>query len=181
MKDNELLVLLVDENDNPVGTMNKLEAHITPTLHRAVSVLVFNSEGHWLLHRRAVGKYHSPCLWTNACCTHPYPGEKHAVAARRRLNEEMGMDATKELIQLFDFVYRAKVDEILTEYEYDRVFAYMSDEIPQPHPDEVDDWRYVSTDDLQTEIELFPECFTEWFKMIFQKYLTSEVSIEEEV
>ena len=172
MKDNELLVLLVDENDIPVGTMNKLEAHITPALHRAVSVLVFNSAGKWLLHCRAASKYHSACLWTNACCTHPYPGEEHTIAARRRLNEEMGMDATKELIQLFDFVYRAKVDEYLTEYEYDRVFEYTSDEIPNPHPDEVDDWRHISTDELQTEMELFPECFTVWFKMIFKKYMT---------
>lgn len=175
MKDNEQLVLLVDEQDNPVGTMNKLDAHINPTLHRAVSVLVFNSAGHWLIHRRAAGKYHSACLWTNACCTHPYPEEEHAVAARRRLNEEMGMDASRELVQLFDFVYRTKVDENLTEYEYDRVFAYTSDEIPQPHPEEVNDWRYISTDDLQTELELYPECFTEWFKIIFKKYMASEV------
>lgn len=172
MTDNEQLVLLVDEHDNPVGTMNKLDAHIIPALHRAVSVLVFNSGGHWLLHRRAAGKYHSPCLWTNACCTHPYPEEEHAVAASRRLKEEMGMDVTKELIHLFDFVYRAKVDENLTEYEYDRVFAYASDDVPQPHPDEVDDWRYISIDELRTEMKLYPECFTEWFKLIFQKYMT---------
>jgi isopentenyl-diphosphate delta-isomerase len=173
MKDNELLVQLVDEMDNPIGTMNKLEAHINPALHRAVSVLVFNSAGHWLLHRRAAGKYHSPCLWTNACCTHPYPGEDHDYAAQRRLKEEMGMGSVNELTHIFDFVYRAKVDEKLTEYEYDRVFTYISDEVPDPHPDEVDDWRYISTNELKKEIELYPEYFTAWFKIIFQKYISS--------
>jgi len=171
MRDNELLVQLVDEHDNPVGIMNKLEAHRHPTLHRAVSVLVFNSAGDWLLHRRAVGKYHSACLWTNACCTHPYPGEEHAIAARRRLKEEMGMDAGEALVHLFDFVYRAKVEEELTEYEYDRVFTLISDELPQPHPDEVDEWRYLSFDVLQEEIRQHPECFTEWFKIIFDRFM----------
>ncbi|NCB25534.1 MAG: isopentenyl-diphosphate Delta-isomerase [Bacteroidia bacterium] len=175
MNDNEILVQLVDEQDNPVGTMNKLEAHLLPALHRAVSVLVFNRDGQWLLHRRAAGKYHSACLWTNACCTHPYPGEEHAVAARRRLLEEMGMNVTEELTHLFDFVYRAKVDENLIEYEYDRVFAYTSDEVPQPHPDEVDEWQYIPTDVLQGKMERHPEYFTEWFKIIFQRYVRPEV------
>ena len=133
MSDNEQPVQLVDEQDNPLGTMNKMEAHRLPALHRAVSVLVFNSAGDWLLHRRAAGKYHSACLWTNACCTHPFPGETYAAAARRRLQEEMGMDAGEELLHLFDFVYRAKVNDELTEYEYDRVFTLTSDALPQPH------------------------------------------------
>lgn len=169
MNDNEQPVQLVDEQDNPLGTMNKMEAHRLPALHRAVSVLVFNSAGDWLLHGRAAGKYHSACLWTNACCTHPFPGETYAVAARRRLQEEMGMDAGEELLHLFDFVYRAKVNDELTEHEYDRVFTLTSDALPQPHPDEVDEWRYISPDALQQEMREHPECFTEWFKMIHQK------------
>lgn len=174
MKDKEILVQLVDEHDNPVGTMDKLEAHLIPTLHRAVSVLVFNSEGQWLLHRRAATKYHSPYLWTNACCTHPYPAEDHEIAARRRLKEEMGMSTSDGLIHLFDFVYQAKLDDNLTEYEYDRVFTYTSNETPQPDIDEVDSWRYISTDKLQKEMKLHPEYFTEWFKIIFHKYINSE-------
>lgn len=169
MKDNEQLVQLVDERDNPVGTMEKMEAHRNPALHRAVSVLVFNSSGDWLLHRRAAGKYHSACLWTNACCTHPWPGETHADAARRRLQEEMDIAAEGELAHLFDFVYQAKVNDELTEYEYDRVFSLTSDEIPHPDPDEVDEWRYVTTDTLHQEIMQCPGHFTEWFKLIFQR------------
>ncbi|MDD4632334.1 MULTISPECIES: isopentenyl-diphosphate Delta-isomerase [unclassified Proteiniphilum] len=163
------LVQLVDEQDNPVGTMEKMEAHRHPTLHRAVSVLVFNSSGDWLLHRRAAGKYHSACLWTNACCTHPWPGEAHADAARRRLQEEMGIAAEGELEHLFDFIYRAKVDKELTEYEYDRVFSLTSDEVPRPHPDEVDEWRYVTSEALHEELRLYSGRFTEWFKLIFQR------------
>ncbi|WP_286844929.1 MULTISPECIES: isopentenyl-diphosphate Delta-isomerase [unclassified Proteiniphilum] len=163
------LVQLVDEQDNPVGTMEKMEAHRHPTLHRAVSVLVFNSSGDWLLHRRAAGKYHSACLWSNACCTHPLPGEAHADAARRRLQEEMGIAAEGEFEHLFDFIYRAKVDKELTEYEYDRVFSLTSDEVPRPHPDEVDEWRYVTSEALHEELRLYSGRFTEWFKLIFQR------------
>lgn len=164
------LVQLVDEKDTPIGTMEKMEAHLKPTLHRAVSILVFNSKGEWLIHRRAGNKYHSASLWTNACCTHPYPGEDYISAASRRLHEEMGMDAGDELVHLFDFVYKARVSSELTEHEYDRVFKLVSDEVPKPDYDEVESWRYVSSDILEEEMKQHPERFTEWFKIIFKRY-----------
>jgi isopentenyl-diphosphate delta-isomerase len=162
-------VQLVDTVGNPIGIMDKIEAHRSSTLHRAVSVLVFNSSGKWLLHRRAITKYHSGGLWTNACCTHPFPGEDYAEAARRRLQEEMGILTKDQFIHLMDFVYQAKVNNELTEYEYDRVFTLISDDLPEPHPDEVDEWKYLSTEELLKEIKHHPEHFTEWFKLFFQQ------------
>lgn len=174
MKEQTFPVQLVDEQDNPLGTMEKMEAHRLPALHRAVSVLVFNSAGDWLLHQRANDKYHSAGLWTNACCTHPYPGEEHADAARRRLQEEMGLVANGGLTTIFDFVYRAKVDEELTEYEYDRVYTLISDELPHPDPEEVKAIQYISREELIKDMERHPEKYTAWFKIIFDKLNTFE-------
>ena len=172
MKDQMIPVQLVDEQDNPLGTMEKMEAHRLPALHRAVSVLVFNSAGDWLLQQRANDKYHSSGLWTNACCTHPYPGEAHADAARRRLREEMGLEANGGLTDIFDFVYRAKVDEKLTEYEYDRVYTLISDEPPRPDPEEVMAVQYIKKEVLTEDMERHPEKYTVWFKIIFEKFST---------
>ena len=174
MKEQTFPVQLVDEQDNPLGTMEKMEAHRLPALHRAVSVLVFNSAGDWLLHQRANDKYHSAGLWTNACCTHPYPGEAYADAARRRLQEEMGLVANGGLTTIFDFVYRAKVDEELTEYEYDRVYTLISDELPHPDPEEVKAIQYISREELIKDMERHPEKYTAWFKIIFDKFNTFE-------
>jgi isopentenyl-diphosphate delta-isomerase len=174
MNDHTIPVQLVDEQDTPLGTMEKMEAHRLPALHRAVSVLVFNSAGDWLLHQRANDKYHSAGLWTNACCTHPYPGEEHADAARRRLQEEMGLVANGGLTTIFDFVYRAKVDEELTEYEYDRVYTLISDELPHPDPEEVKAIQYISREELIKDMERHPEKYTAWFKIIFDKLNTFE-------
>jgi isopentenyl-diphosphate delta-isomerase len=170
MKDHTITVQLVDEQDTPLGTMEKMEAHRLPALHRAVSVLVFNSAGEWLLHQRANDKYHSAGLWTNACCTHPYPGEEHADAARRRLKEEMGLEANGGLTAIFDFVYRAKVNEELTEYEYDRVYTLISDEQPRPDPEEVMEFQYIGREELIEDMERHPERYTAWFKIIFDKF-----------
>ena len=170
MKDHTITVQLVDEQDTPLGTMEKMEAHRLPALHRAVSVLVFNSAGEWLLHQRANDKYHSAGLWTNACCTHPYPGEEHADAARRRLKEEMGLEANGGLTAIFDFVYRAKVNEEPTEYEYDRVYTLISDEQPRPDPEEVMEFQYIGREELIEDMERHPERYTAWFKIIFDKF-----------
>ena len=170
MNDHTIPVQLVDEQDTPLGTMEKMEAHRLPALHRAVSVLVVNSAGEWLLHQRANDKYHSAGVWTNACCTHPYPGEEHADAARRRLKEEMGLEANGGLTAIFDFVYRAKVDEELTEYEYDRVYTLISDEQPRPDPEEVMEFQYIGREELIEDMERHPERYTAWFKIIFDKF-----------
>ena len=131
-------VILVDSQDNPIGVMEKMMAHQTGKLHRAFSVFVFNDHEELLLHRRALTKYHSPGLWTNTCCSHPMPGEDVAVAAHRRLQEEMGMACT--LVKTFDFVYRAELDNDLIEHEFDHVFFGRTNDIPVINPDEVCVW-----------------------------------------
>ena len=128
-------VILVDDRDNEIGTMEKMEAHYTPNLHRAFSVFVFNTRGQMLLQQRAKTKYHSGGLWTNTCCSHPYPGEEIEAAATRRLEQEMGF--TTPLTKAFDFIYQATFDNGLTEYEFDHVFIGEYDGDVHPAKDEV--------------------------------------------
>lgn len=163
----EPLVILVDENDEQTGTAGKLFAHKKAQLHRAVSVFVINSRGEWLIQKRALDKYHSKGLWTNTCCTHPYPGESAAIAALRRLVEEMGM--TCDLDYLFSFIYREKLDSKLTEHELDHVFLGRSDELPKINRKEVEDWKYISFDDLHNDILISRTAYTYWFREIYEK------------
>ena len=165
MIDND--VILVDEFDQPIGTMEKMEAHVKAALHRAISVFIFNSKGEWLLQRRAIEKYHSRGLWTNTSCTHPAPGETSLEAAHRRLHEEMGLKT--ELCEVFSFKYIQELENNLTEHEYDHVFVGYSDELPVPNPDEVMDYKYISYQDLLQEVAESPEKFTAWFKMIYER------------
>lgn len=174
MINEEILVQLVDEKDNPIGKMEKLQAHIDAKLHRAVSLLIMNSKGEWLLQQRAEDKYHSPGLWTNACCTHPFIGEDYEDAAKRRLIEEMGMDIKGDLKHELDFTYYAKLNDNLYEHEYDRLFSLVSDEKPIPNPIEVKDWKYISYKELKKDIRDNPENYTEWFKIIFTKISDKE-------
>ena len=161
-------VILVDENDVAFGTMEKLEAHRKALLHRAVSVFIFNTSGSWLLQQRARNKYHSNGLWTNTCCTHPYPGESNLEAAQRRLKEEMGMQCS--LREIFHFTYKDALDNGFTEYELDHVFIGISDEAPKINPDEVMDYRYISLAGLKKELSQHPENFTVWFRKIVNIY-----------
>lgn len=165
MKENE--VILVDENDCPIGTMDKMEAHEKALLHRAISVFIVNSNDEWLLQQRTLDKYHSKGLWTNTCCSHPFPEETSAEAANRRLMEEMGMET--RLKEIFSFKYIQKLENNLTEHEYDHVFVGVSDLLPQPHPDEVMDFKYVSYESLKQDLKLHPEEYTAWFKLIFER------------
>jgi isopentenyl-diphosphate delta-isomerase len=158
-------VVLVDENDAEVGTLEKQRAHAEGRLHRALSVFVLNSRGEMLLQRRAPAKYHSAGLWTNACCSHPRPGEAVGVAARRRLREEMGIDCRPE--PAFAFTYRAQVGPGLVEHEYDHVFLARYDGEPIPSLDEVDGWRWAPVDEVAREVADDPEAFTPWFRMVF--------------
>src|SRR5688572_19728671 len=148
-------VVLVDENDAEVGTLEKQRAHLEGRLHRALSVFVLNSRGEMLLQRRAWGKYHSGGLWTNTCCSHPRPGEAVEDAARRRLREEMGIDA--DLTPLFEFTYRADVGLGLVEHEYDHVFAGRYDGEPVPSVDEVDGWRWVPVGEVARQVREDPD------------------------
>ena len=161
-------VILVDEQDKEVGVIEKMQAHIEGRLHRAISVFIFNSKNELLLQKRADGKYHSAGLWTNTCCSHPMPGETVADAATRRLNEEMGMKCV--LQKSFTFIYKALLDHDLTEYEYDHVLTGITDEEPTPNPTEVAAWKYVNIENLQAEILLHPEKYTEWFKICLRDY-----------
>ena len=160
-------VILVDSNDNQVGVEEKMVAHEKALLHRAVSVFIINSKGEWLLQQRAMNKYHSKGLWTNTCCSHPFPGELALDAAARRLQEEMGLKA--EINEIFSFLYREDLDNGLTEHELDHVFVGYSDELPVPNADEVMAWKYIAFDDLKADITYHPANYTVWFKMIFEK------------
>lgn len=160
-------VILVDEQDQPIGLMEKQAAHIEPHLHRAFSVFIFNSKGELLLQQRALSKYHSPGLWTNTCCSHPRDGETVLQAASRRLMEEMGLQC--ELREVYTFIYKAPVGEGLTEHEFDHVFIGQSDNIPQINREEVESWKYMRIDALKTDLRLHPECYTEWFKITFEE------------
>ncbi|MGZ3900654.1 MAG: isopentenyl-diphosphate Delta-isomerase [Bacteroidia bacterium] len=161
-------VILVDEQDVQTGTCNKLLAHQTGLLHRAISVFIFNSEKKMLLQRRAITKYHSGGLWTNACCSHPRPGEDTLKAAQRRLKEEMGINED-HLFFMFTFIYKAKLDNELTEHELDHVFIGKTDAQPKINTEEVCDYKYRSVEELQKDIRDKPEAYTYWFALIFDR------------
>lgn len=162
-------VVLVDERDGERGTMGKLQAHEEGELHRALSVLVFNSDGHMLLQKRADGKYHSPGKWSNACCTHPLPGEGVEEAAHRRLQEELGFDC--ELQEVGQVVYRADVGGGLTEHEFDHILLGQFDGEPDLDPQEVAEVRWAPLKDIERDVLENPEDYTPWFRMIFAQLI----------
>ena len=158
-------VILVDQADRPVGSMEKMEAHRQARLHRAFSVFIFNSEKEMLLQRRAAGKYHSAGLWTNTCCSHPRPGEDTLAAAGRRLKEEMGF--TTPLEKVFHFTYKAELENGLTEYEFDHVFIGIYDGDVYPDPIEVSDYSYQSLESIRENLKFNPDQYTSWFRLAF--------------
>ena len=158
-------VVLVNEADKQVGTMEKMAAHEQGLLHRAFSVFVFNSKGEMLLQQRAPGKYHSGGLWTNACCSHPLPGEDIKEGALRRLKEEMGFSTGLE--KIFDFTYKAAFRNGLTEYEFDHVFAGYYDGNPDPNAEEVSDYAFKSMDEIRETLKTDPSRYTAWFHIAF--------------
>lgn len=157
-------VILVDENDNPIGTMEKMEAHRKGLLHRAFSILVFNSKGELLLQKRSPKKYHSGGLWTNTCCSHPRPDEDMKNALSRKLKQEMGIDVTPEFSH--KFIYKTVLENNLVEYEYDHVYVGRFDGEPDINPDEVEEWRFEDLDRLRDSMKKNPQDFTYWFKLI---------------
>ena len=163
------MVILVDLNDIEIGTMKKMEAHEKALLHRAFSVFIFNSNGELLMQQRAYDKYHSAGLWTNTCCSHPFPGEKTLDAANRRLHEEMGLKTDLEF--KFKFLYKAPFDNNLTEHEIDHVFVGHSDKLPELNTHEVAAHKYMTLENLQESISNNPEQYTEWFKIIFSEFI----------
>ena len=157
------LLILVDEQDNEIGFLDKLSVHELGKLHRAFSLFIFNSAGKLLLQQRADEKYHSAGLWSNTCCSHPRWGETLGEAANRRLKEEMGLTCAMQPV--FSFVYKTSFSNGLTEHEFDHVYTGLTDEIPKPNPEEVKDWKYVGLEDLQLHITQTPQHYTEWLKI----------------
>lgn len=160
-------VILINDRDEKIGTMEKIAAHRQALLHRAVSVFIFNEQGQWLLQRRNLEKYHSGGLWSNTCCTHPYPHESHREAASRRLREEMGLACT--IFPIFRFLYRAELDHGLTEHELDTVFIGFTDNVPEINRTEVHEWKYLSSDQLAHRLKTVPDEYTVWFRQSFRK------------
>lgn len=160
-------VILVDAEDNALGLMNKMEAHEKGALHRAFSIFIFNSDGRWLLQRRALDKYHSPGLWSNTCCSHPRQDESVIEAGIRRLNEEMGMYCQIE--PQFHFTYRCNLPNGLIEHELDHVLVGYSDKAPHLNSKEVCDYKHITTEQLEQEMQAFPDRFSVWFKLCFHR------------
>lgn len=161
-------VILVNENDEQIGLMEKIEAHEKALLHRAFSVFVFNDENELMIQQRALSKYHSPGLWTNTCCSHQREGESNVEAGKRRLQEEMGFSTS--LKDTISFIYKAPFDNGLTEHEFDHILVGYFDGKPELNPDEVAAWKWVSLEDLKVDMNKNPHIYTEWFKIIFDKY-----------
>jgi len=168
-------VVLVDENDEAIGVEEKIKAHQMGALHRAFSVFIFNASGQLLLQKRALTKYHSRGLWSNTCCGHPRPGETIEKASRRRLNEEMGVDS--ELRKLFGFVYRAKLEDGLTEHEYDHILIGHFDGVPKADFTEVAEWKWMDLATLRVDLEEHPESYTYWFRFSFDRFLRAMESV----
>jgi isopentenyl-diphosphate delta-isomerase len=162
-------VILVDEQDNEIGQLEKMEAHRLGLLHRAFSIILINHKGEMLLQQRAAHKYHSPLLWTNTCCSHQRPGESCLGAAQRRLIEEMGMEV--ELSESFSFLYKAKLDQGLTEHELDHVFFGYTNQNPVINTEEVAAYKWISMEALLQDLDRSPEAYTEWFKILLNQHL----------
>lgn len=162
-------VILVDKEDNFIGTMEKLEAHQKGILHRAFSIFIVNESGEFLIQRRAIDKYHSGGLWTNTCCSHPKPAETSTQAAQRRLIEEMGISVP--LTYLFHFTYKTEFENGLSEHELDHVFIGTFNGNPEPDPIEVMDWKYIHSSELVIDVKKNPQNYTEWFKLSYETVL----------
>lgn len=161
-------VILVDDNDNEVGQMEKLEAHKVGALHRAFSVLIMNTKGEMLIQKRARTKYHSAGLWSNACCSHPTGNDTLKNEAQKRLMEEMGIHTS--LVFQYSFIYKTALENNLTENEFDHVFLGVFDGAPILNKEEAEDWKYVDLSKLQIDISKNPEHYSHWFRLIIKRW-----------
>ncbi|KGP75133.1 isopentenyl-diphosphate delta-isomerase [Desulfosporosinus sp. Tol-M] len=160
-------IIMIDENDNEIGSGNKMHIHKEGILHRAFSIFIFNSQGQMLIQKRSRNKYHSGGLWTNTCCSHPRIGENIAVSTHRRLKEEMGFDC--ELKRTFCFTYFADLDNGFIENELDHVFVGFYDGELKPNVLEVEDWKWVSPEGVKIDIKQNPDCYSHWFKLVAER------------
>ena len=161
-------VVLVNEHDEQIGLMPKMEAHKKAVLHRAFSVFIFNAKNELMLQQRAAHKYHSPLLWTNTCCSHQRDGESNIDAGTRRLQEEMGF--TTPLKETTSFIYKAPFDNGLTEHELDHIMIGNYEDDPIINTDEVEDWKWMPLEEVKQDISVQPALYTAWFKIIFKKF-----------
>jgi isopentenyl-diphosphate delta-isomerase len=169
MIDKKEVLVLVDSEDNPIGTATKTECHAGKgKLHRALSVFIFNSKGEILLHKRSKEKQLWPLFWTNACCTHPREGEKVEEAAHRRLKEEMGFDC--DLKKIFTFEYKAEYDNLGSENEFDHVFFGKYEGLVFANTKEVEEWKWFGANELKHDLEKNPQIYTPWFKIALKKF-----------
>ncbi|MEM4398036.1 MAG: isopentenyl-diphosphate Delta-isomerase [Candidatus Woesearchaeota archaeon] len=166
-------VLLVNERNQILGKLEKLEAHKKGLLHRAFSIFVFNEKKELLLQKRAE-KYHSSYLWSNTCCSHPISEDEKLIKkeAEKRLLEEMGFTCSLE--KKFTFIYRAKLDNNLIEHEYDIVFFGFVDSSLKivPNKQEVIDYKWISLGDLKRDIEKNNENYTPWLRIIIDDVIS---------
>lgn len=169
-------VILVDSNDNMIGSMEKYEAHEKGLLHRAFSVFLFNDQDELLLQQRALSKYHCGGLWTNSCCSHQRLGETNVEAAKRRLMEELGITAM-DLQETFSFVYKAQFDNGLTEHEFDYVLFGKFNGTPEFNEEEVAETKYLNRQEIQDAIQQAPQQFTPWFQLIYERAFDTYFSI----
>ncbi len=164
-------VVLVDEDDNQIGLMPKMEAHLKGKLHRAFSIIIFNSDRKILLQKRASTKYHTPNLWSNTCCSHQREDEDNIDAGKRRLNEEMGF--VTNLYNFSSFIYRVEFSNGLIEHENDHIMLGIFDGTPKPNPNEVDEWKWIDIDILVEDMQINPNHYTAWFMIIMNNYYES--------
>lgn len=156
---------MVNEKNEQIGSMEKMLVHQQGLLHRAFSIFIFDSSGNMLLQKRSLNKYHGAGLWTNACCSHPAPGEEIYDAAERRLVEELGFST--DLKEIFSFIYHSHVENGLIEHEFDHVFVGQYEAPLQINSKEVADYKYLNMEKIKLEINNKPEMFTSWFKISF--------------
>ncbi|MDD5433461.1 MAG: isopentenyl-diphosphate Delta-isomerase [Candidatus Pacebacteria bacterium] len=161
-------VILVDENDNQIGEMEKLKAHQLGALHRSFSIFIFNLKGEMLLQKRSKSKYHSPGLWSNACCSHPENKKSITKEAQKRLEKEMGIKLY--LREILSIVYKAKVGDLI-EHEFDHIFIGTFNGSAKPNKKEVEAWKWVAIDELRKDIAEKPEIYAEWFKIILEQVI----------
>lgn len=174
MPKNKNHIIVVNEKDEWIGTMEKMEAHQSGVLHRAFSVFILNHKNEMLLQRRALEKYHSGGLWSNACCSHPQPGESTIGAAHRRLREELGFDC--ELKPMFHLRYKSDVGELLIENEYDHIYFGIYDGPIEPNPEEIMDYQFVPLDKIESWRKEKPQEFTAWFHLAMPHFLQPPVN-----
>ncbi len=161
--DNEKLIL-VDKEDNEIGYKSRAECHKGEgILHRAFSIFIFNDKKQLLLQKRSQQKQLWPLFWSNGCCSHPRKGEDYETATHRRLKEELGIDT--ELKYLYKFQYQVPFENIGSENELCSVYIGKSNDTVVVNENEIAEWRFITTDEMEKEMETQPEYFTPWFKM----------------